>query len=167
MQQLPDDRGTARAAKEKRGSQTKSTLKISNVPGLDTSRSSTETPPVLEDAQVPIRYASIPLSRILHPQTNEYQSRWSGQYTQDTTKPQVSEITVHNGDAPVDDEEVEEIPVTQPLKFMDPGFREAMHKGTIVGSPRTVGGIVEMLNSFNEFPVKTSLRNAELFSFCK
>jgi hypothetical protein len=165
VQQLPDDRGTSKA-KEKRGSQIKSKPRISNVTGSDTSRSSTETPPVSDGEQVPIRYASIPLSQILHPQTNDYKSEWSTQYP-DATKPQVSDDAGQDGDTLGDDEEVEEIPVRQPLKFMDPGFREPMHKTTIIGSPRTVGGIVEMLNSFNEFPVKTSLRNAELFTFCK
>ena len=59
-------------------------------------------------------------------------------------------------------------PAQRALKFLDPGSKEAMRIPYMSPeSPRPIGGILTMLNSFNDMPVRTSFRNTELFHFCQ
>lgn len=133
--------------------------------------SSSVTPEVHEKptASIPVRQ-SIPLSHILHPQSEELTYP---RYVLDTihhvVPPLDRTVCSVTGEEVVEEEEVEEIiPERQNLQFIDPGMKQVMYKRMAYGgSPRTVGGMLDMLNSFNVFPVKTSLRNAELFNFCK
>lgn len=132
--------------------------------------SSSGTPEVDENGSTRRGRQSIPLSHILHHQSVDLTYPLYAHDTPHHVVPPL-EKTVCSvlGEEVAENEDVEEvIPARQNLQFMDPGMKEVMYKRiTYGGSPRTVGGMLDMLNSFNVFPVKTSLRNAELFNFCK
>lgn len=141
--------------------------------GSSSSGSSTtsSSQPSSAPEQPRVRYSSIPLSHILHPQNEEV---IPPTYVADSPhyvnpSPDPSSHTIDGREEAVEEENVEQIiPECQNLKYMDPGMKEVMYKRIqIGGSPRTIGGMLDVLNTFNQFPVKTSLRNAELFTFCK
>jgi len=119
------------------------------------------------------QYPLIPLSRILHP-LSECTDHWSiPQLTdQDINSPtSTSSGFVQDEEDIVNTDGDEGVDTTKrhKLVFLDPGCKPVVHKrfGSQMGRPRAIGGMLEMLNSFNAFPVKTTLRNSELFNFCK
>ncbi|KAK0104453.1 hypothetical protein ONS95_004742 [Cadophora gregata] len=114
----------------------------------------------------PANYPAIPLSRILHPiedpspyhEAVHAMKQEIKQYIVDDVE-KVHPDSVENG--PPSENKLEL--VQKRLKYMDPGMQEAMHNR--LESPSMVGGVLSMLNTFNTMPVKTTLRNTELFYF--
>ncbi|PVH87141.1 hypothetical protein DL98DRAFT_566878 [Cadophora sp. DSE1049] len=129
------------------------------------SGSSSSTSPSIQEPQPPT-YSAIPLSRILHPIEDPYPYHEAILAIKQEIKQAIVDDTGEVQPGFVEDESPSENKlelVHKRLKFMDPGMQEAMHKR--LDSPRMVGGVLSMLNTFNTMPVKTTLRNTELFHF--
>lgn len=132
--------------------------------------SSTSTPPLPQIEDIRIRYPPIPLSRILHP-ISDANMNWK---TPMLPKQEFKASSIISSGFVIEENEGQKydesiLESQRLLKFMDAGKKEVVHRRLATGStsPRAIGGMLEMLNSFNSFPVKTSLRNSELFNFCK
>ena len=143
----------------------------SQTPSTDNGESSsTSAPPLPQIEEIRVKYPPIPLSRILHPSSDvplywKYPKLHGRQNINSPVSSTPPGFVVKNED---DEEEEDSTPPTQNLRFMDPGNQETMLARVAAGNanPRAIGGILDMLNSFNSFPVTTTLRNAELFTFC-
>lgn len=135
----------------------------------ESSSSGTETPPLPRIEDIRVKYTAIPLSDILHPQSDELSYPvYCTQNAHLSRPPANGNLGIHIVGEDVGEDDVEEIPERQRLKFLDPGMQELTWNESVAGGrPRPIGGMLEMLNTFNAFPVKTSLRNAELFNFCE
>ena len=124
-------------------------------------------PAAIHDSRAP-GYPAITPSRVLHPYHDPYpyhEAILAVKRVRDDALSNPQSGSEHgfivDEDPGLDDRLVQ---AQRRLKFLDPGKVEAMHKR--LASPRTVGGILNLVNSFNMMPVKTSLRNTELFHFC-
>ena len=118
--------------------------------------------------QIPKRQ-SIPLSHILHPQSDQLiYPRYVSDTAYDVSPPSGSTVVTILGKELSEDDVEDVVPERNNSQVTNIGMKKMMYKRMAYsGSPRTVGGMIDMLNSFNTFPVKTSLRNAELFHFCE
>lgn len=111
-------------------------------------------------------YPGIPLSRILHHPTHEVltgRSSTPDNHLLQESVPVPGPVLIIDDDDDENENATELRLAQQNLKFTGPGSRDFIR----VGSPRTIGGVLSMTNGFNDIPVETTLRNTELFHFCK
>ena len=158
-----DDLNNGRAAPRKESIQSEPSLRFAD----HSASSGGSISPSTEEPQVPT-YPGIPLSHILHPIEDPYPYREAILAIKQEIKQSIVDDIEEVRPGFVEDDSPSETKlelIHKKLRFMDPGMQEAMHER--LESPRGVGGVLSMLNTFNTMPVKTTLRNTELFHFCQ
>ncbi len=158
-----DDPSNGRGAPRKESIQSETSLRFAD----HGTSSGGSISPSIEEPQVPT-YPGIPLSRILHPIEDPYPYHEAILAIKQEIKQSIVDDTEEVQPGFVEDDSPSDTKlelIHKRLKFMDPGMQDAMHKQ--LESPRGVGGVLSMLNTFNTMPVKTTLRNTELFHFCE
>lgn len=112
-------------------------------------------------------YPHNPLSRILSSTRDPYQYYDALRTASGATSRYIDDSLTHGQaesiievDPGQDDQAT---PSERRLQYLDSG--EAIYSR--VGSPRTIGGVLSMLNTMHTIPIKTTSRNTELFHFCK